>query len=46
MTFTLSGKELGYYDTKGHWLVEPGRYQVWICKDSSAGEPVDFELVK
>jgi len=46
VTFTLSGKELGYYDTKGQWLVEPGRYQVWICKDSAAGDPADFELVK
>ena len=46
VTFTLSGKELGYYDTKGQSLVEPGRYQVWICKDSAAGDPADFELVK
>ncbi|MFZ0828936.1 MAG: beta-glucosidase BglX [Verrucomicrobiia bacterium] len=46
VTFTLADKELGYYDTKGHWLVEPGKFQVWMCKDSASGDPVDFELVK
>jgi len=46
VTFTLSGKELGYYDAKGHLRVEPGKFQVWICKDSAAGDPVDFELTK
>ena len=44
--FTLSEKELGYYDAQGRWLVEPGRFQLWIAPDSAAGEPVDFELVK
>ena len=44
VTFTISDKELGYYDTKGHWLVEPGKFQVWICKDSASGEPAEFEL--
>ena len=46
VSFTISGKELGYYDTKGNWLVEPGKFQLWICRDSASGEPVDFELVK
>jgi len=46
VTFSISQKELGYYDTKGHWLVEPGKFQIWICKDSASGDPVDFELVK
>ena len=31
--FTLSDKELGYYDTKGDWLVEPGKFQLWLAKD-------------
>ena len=44
--FTLSSKELGCYDTKGNWLVEPGKFQLWLAKDSASGEPVDFELVK
>ena len=44
VTFIISGRELGYYDAKGHWLVEPGKFQVWITKDSASGEPADFEL--
>jgi beta-glucosidase len=46
VSFTISGKKLGYYDAKGNWLVEPGKYQLWISKDSASGEPVNFELVK
>jgi len=46
VTFAISGRELGYYDTKGHWLVEPGKFQLWIAKDSASGEPVDFELTR
>ena len=44
VTFTLSTHDLGYFDTAGHWLVEPGKFQLWICKDSASGKPVDFEL--
>jgi beta-glucosidase len=46
VTFTLSANDLGYYDTKGNWLVEPGKYQLWLAKDSASGQPVDFEVVK
>ncbi len=46
LTFTLSGRELGYYDTKGNWLVEPGKFQIWLAKDSASGEPAGFDLVK
>ena len=45
-SFTISGRELGYYDTTGHWLVEPGKFQLWLARDSASGQPVDFELVK
>ena len=45
-SFTLTAKELGYYDTQGHWLVEPGKYQLWISADSASGEPAAFELKK
>ncbi|HWD91946.1 MAG TPA: glycoside hydrolase family 3 N-terminal domain-containing protein [Verrucomicrobiae bacterium] len=44
VTFSISNHELGYYDTAGHWLVEPGKFQVWISKDSASGKPVDFQL--
>jgi len=44
VTFAISNKELGYYDSAGHWLVEPGKFQVWITRDSASGKPVDFQL--
>jgi beta-glucosidase len=46
LVFIISGKELGYYDAKGNWLVEPGKFQLWISKDSASGAPAEFELVK
>jgi beta-glucosidase len=46
VSFTISEKEIGYYDAKGNWLVEPGKFQLWISKDSASGEPVEFNLVK
>jgi len=46
VNFTLSAKELGYFDAQGHWLVEPGKYQLWIASDSASGEPAAFQLVK
>jgi beta-glucosidase len=45
VTFQISNKELGYFDAAGHWLVEPGKFQVWLSKDSaSGGKPAEFEL--
>jgi beta-glucosidase len=39
VAFSLSVNDLGYYDTRGNWLVEPGKYQLWLAKDSaSAGK--------
>lgn len=46
VSFELTAKELGYFDAKGNWLVEPGKYQLWISADSAAGEPAAFSLVK
>ena len=39
VTFELSATELGYYDAGGHWLVEPGKYQLWISQDSALRGP-------
>jgi beta-glucosidase len=44
--FKLSAHDLGCYDTKGNWLVESGKYQLWIAQDSASGEPAEFELNK
>jgi beta-glucosidase len=46
ISFTISEKELGYYDAKGNWLVEPGTFQLWISRDSASGEPTKFELIQ
>ena len=46
ISFTISEKELGYYDAKGNWLVEPGTFQLWISRDSASGEPAKFELIQ
>jgi beta-glucosidase len=46
VSFNLSPKELGYYNANGNWLVEPGKYQLWISADSASGEPATFELSK
>jgi len=44
VSFDVPSRELGYFDAKGRWLVEPGAYQVWIAQDSASGEPAAFEL--
>jgi beta-glucosidase len=45
VSFSLSPKELGYFDAKGNWLVEPGKMQLWIAPDSASGTPADFAIV-
>ncbi|MGH7942916.1 MAG: beta-glucosidase BglX [Limisphaerales bacterium] len=44
VTFRIHPRELGFYDADGHWIVQPGEYQVWICPNSASGEPAQFEL--
>jgi beta-glucosidase len=44
VTFKIADRDLGYYDADGHWLVEPGKYQLWIAKNSASGDPAEFEL--
>jgi beta-glucosidase len=46
VNFTLTANDLGYFDSKGNWLVEPGKFQLWISADSASGEPAEFELEK
>jgi beta-glucosidase len=46
VSFTLPAKEMGCYDTKGDWRVEPGTYQLWIASDSATGAPAAFQLKK
>lgn len=47
LKFTISDREIGYFDAHGEWRLEPGRFQLWIARDSELGaEPVSFEVVK
>jgi beta-glucosidase len=46
VSFTLAANELGFYDTRGKWLLEAGKYQLWISPDSASGEPAAFDLTK
>jgi beta-glucosidase len=46
VSFTLTPNELGAYDAEGQWIVQPGQFQLWICKDSASGDPASFELEK
>jgi beta-glucosidase len=46
VSFSLTPDELGAYDADGHWIVQPGQFQLWICKDSASGDPASFELEK
>jgi beta-glucosidase len=42
--FTIGKDQLGFFDETGRWLVEPGRFEVWIAPDAASGTPVAFEL--
>jgi len=46
VSFELSGNDLGHYDSKGNWCVEPGRFQLWITKDSLSGDAGTFKLAE
>ncbi|HEU6448544.1 MAG TPA: glycoside hydrolase family 3 C-terminal domain-containing protein, partial [Verrucomicrobiae bacterium] len=45
VSFAISSAELGYYDVKGNWRVEPGKFEVWISKNSASGTSAEFELM-
>lgn len=44
VSFDISSNELGLYGTHGKRIVQPGKFEVWICKDSASGDPKDFVL--
>jgi len=45
VSFEIGEEQLSFLDEKGQVLVEPGRFQVWISRDSASGDPATFELV-
>jgi beta-glucosidase len=44
LNFQISDHDLGYFDSKGHWLVEPGKYELWLARNAADGQPVEFQL--
>ncbi|MCF8233886.1 MAG: beta-glucosidase BglX [Bacteroidales bacterium] len=42
--FTLPVSELGFFDAKGNYKVEPGKFRVWIGGSSDSGLSEDFLL--
>ncbi len=44
LTFHIPADALGCYDADGHWILQPGAYQVWITKDSASGQPANFQV--
>ncbi|MEM1326917.1 MAG: beta-glucosidase BglX [Bacteroidota bacterium] len=42
--FTLTPKELGFYDHEGKWIVEPGLFQVMVGTSSQKGLKAEFRL--
>lgn len=44
VTFTLTEKELGFFDNEEKYLVEPGAFKVWVGGSSDKGLESGFEL--
>lgn len=43
--FELGPQELGYYNQFGEYIIEPGRFNVWIGPNSAAGIMDHFEII-
>lgn len=44
VSFDIGNEQLSFIDENGNVLVEPGKFAVWISKDSASGESAQFEL--
>jgi beta-glucosidase len=44
VTFTLTDKELGFFDNEGNYLVEPGTFKIMVGGSSDKGLESSFEL--
>jgi beta-glucosidase len=45
VTFTLSEKDLAFYNESMQHITEAGEFHAWIAPDSASGSPVAFRLV-
>lgn len=44
VTFTLTNKELGFFNNEGEYLVEPGTFKVFVGTSSADNQETEFEL--
>ena len=44
VTFTLTAKNLGYYDNNGTWVNNKGSFDVWAGDDSTSGLHTKFSV--
>lgn len=44
VTFTLTDKELGFFNNEGEYLVEPGTFKVFVGTSSDNVQETEFEL--
>lgn len=44
ISFTLTDKELGFYDNDGNYLVEPGTFKIFVGTNSNDFLETEFEL--
>ncbi|MET3029448.1 fibronectin type III-like domain-contianing protein, partial [Flavobacterium sp. UW10123] len=44
VNFTLTDKELGFYDNEENYLVEPGTFKIMVGGSSDKGLTTQFEL--
>ena len=45
VTFDLGAASLGFYDAGLRYIVEPGKFKVWIGPNSQAGPAGEFTVV-
>ncbi len=46
VTFDLSSQDLGFHNADMKYVVEPGKFHLWVGGDSQSGLMAEFELVE
>ncbi|MCH9661718.1 MAG: fibronectin type III-like domain-contianing protein, partial [Bacteroidetes bacterium] len=44
VTFALTDKELGYFNNQGNWIIESGKFDVFVGGSSAAVNQTTFEI--
>ena len=43
--FNVAVTELGFYNQKGEWVIEPGKFNFWVAPNALAGLKTTFEVL-